>query len=147
MFEPVYTDSDFYDHVRQGIADYQGKPHLFQSEWRDFQIGPDGEYLDDDTFLLMPIEQSVFQLALEDWEIWCRWENAFKLGTAPPESHPVLPEDRDRHREIQRLLKGCLEIDLAKSVRKSAEFQRRNDYAEFRKPNDHPLEVRWFDLE
>ncbi|OAI53051.1 hypothetical protein AYO47_05605 [Planctomyces sp. SCGC AG-212-M04] len=100
MFEPVYTVLDFYDHERKGIAKYQGLPHLFQSEWRDFQTGPDAEYLDDDTFLLMPIDPSLFCLT---------------------------PEDGAR-----------LEIDPTRSVRKGAEFRR---------GTDHPLEVRWFDIE
>jgi hypothetical protein len=137
MFEPVYTVADYHDGPRKGIANDQGKPHLFQSEWRDSETGPDGEYLDDDTFLLMPIEHSIFELALEDWEIWRRWERAFQVGTASPETHPALPEDQRRHREIQRLLEGRLEIDPAKSVRKGAEF---------RQGTDHPLEVRWFDM-
>ena len=46
MFEVVYTVPDRYDGPRRGIADYDGHPHLFESEWRD------RENLDTDTFLL-----------------------------------------------------------------------------------------------
>lgn len=146
MFEPVYTVNDYYDGPRKGVADYQGKPHLFQSTRRDFQTGPDGEFLDDDIFLLMPIEQSVLELALEDWQIWRRWETASALALASIETHPALPQDQSRHREIQRLLEGRLEVDPAKSVRKGAEFRVRHDPA-WSGHGFPPLEVRWIDLD
>jgi len=69
VFEVVHTLTDWYDGPRRGIANYHGQPHLFESEWGD------GEYLDADTFLLMPIDPDTFSLALEDWAIWRRWES------------------------------------------------------------------------
>ena len=69
VFEVVYT-YEWYDGPRQGVAKLEGTPHLFQSEWRD------GEDMDADTFLLMPIEPDTFALVLEDWSIWRRWETA-----------------------------------------------------------------------
>jgi hypothetical protein len=146
MFEPVHTAPDYDDGPRHGIADYQGNPHLFQSEWRDFQTGPDGEYLDDDTFLLMPVEPSIFELALEDWAIWRRYETARHLGTAPPDSHPTLPEEKLRHQEIHRLLEGRLAVDPARSVRKRAEFRMRHD-PDWSGHGFRPLEVRWSDVD
>jgi hypothetical protein len=145
MFETVYTVPSYYDGPRTGIADYHGKPHLFQSEFRDFRTGLDGEPPDDDAFLLMPIDQAVFELALEDGEIWRRWEMAASLGIASIDTHPALPEEQSGHREIQRLLEGRLDVDPAKSVRKGAEFRVRNDPA-WSGHGIRPLEVRWFDL-
>ena len=100
MFEIVYTLTDWYDGPRRGIANYNDNPHLFESEWQD------GEDLNADTFLLMPIDADTFSLALEDWSIWRRWETAFHQGGADRETHPALPEDRRRHEELDRLLQG-----------------------------------------
>lgn len=66
------------------------------------------ENLGADTFLLMPIDQETFALALEDWAIWRRWETAFQLGKTTQETHPALLEDKSRHEELKRLLKGRL---------------------------------------
>lgn len=132
----VHTVTDWYDGPRSGIADYQGSPYLYQSEYLDTSPS------DMDAFLLIPIDQDVFQLALEDWAIWRRWEIAFHSGETAPETHPVLPEDRKRHEELQRLLDGRLVIDPNRAVRKAAKFQDRNDPVW----NDYPLTVCWLDI-
>ena len=138
MFEVVYT-YDWHDGPRQGVADLQGTPHVFQSEWRDC-----GD-TDIDTFLLIPIDPDIFALVLEDWAIWRRWETAFYQGAATQETHPALPEDRSRYEELERLLEGRPIVDPVRAVRKTADFRKRNA------PNWsgyvwHPLEVRWNDL-
>ena len=138
MFEIVHTLTDWYDGPRRGIADYRCQPHIFESEWRD------GENLDADTFLLMPIDQETLSLALEDWAIWRRWETAFHQGMATHETHPALPKDRDRHEELERLLSGRLVVDPAQAVRKRAEFRVRNDPS-WNGYGWKPLEVRWED--
>jgi hypothetical protein len=132
-FEIVHTCPDWYDGPRQGIADYEGRPHLFQSEWQA------GEAIDADTFLLMPIDRETFQLALESWSIWLRWEAALFRGETSEETHPALPGDRLRHEEVERQLKGRLEIDLSRSVRMRAEF--RGTVFPFH--GDFHLEVQW----
>jgi hypothetical protein len=73
VFEIVYTLTDWYDGPRRGIADYHGQPHLFESDWKD------GENLDADTFLLMPIDKDTFSFALEDWAIWRRMGDSFSF--------------------------------------------------------------------
>jgi len=139
MFEIVHTLTDWYDGPRKGIADYCGRPHLFESEWRD------GEDVDVDTFLLMPVDAETFLLAIESWAIWRRWETAFYQQLASTESHPALPEDRPRHEEFELLLESRLEMNSSQSLRKTADFQVRHD------PNWsgygwRPLEVCWRDL-
>ena len=138
MFEIVHTVNDYYDGPRRGITDFNGQPHLYESEWRD------GENLDADTFLLMPIDKETFSLALEDWAIWRRWETAFCQGKASQETHPALPDEGSRHEELQRLLTTRLVMDPARAIRKKAEFEVGDD------PNWsgygwRPLKVRWFD--
>ncbi len=120
MFEVVHTLTDWYDGPRRGVANFQGLPHVFESEWSD------GNDMDLDTFLLMPIDSTTFSLALEDWKIWLRWETAFHHGTATRETHPALPEDRERHEELERLIERRLQIDPANAIRKKAKFRVRN---------------------
>jgi hypothetical protein len=115
-FETVYTCPDWYDGCREGIADFQGKPHLFKSEWRDI----DSSYRD--SFLLSPLDAETFRLALEDWAIWLRWLEVFNQGRTPRDTHPALPEDRDRHEELMGMLKERLVIDPVHALRKFAVF-------------------------
>jgi hypothetical protein len=117
-YEIVHTMTDFWDGPREGIANFRGSPHVYQSEFND------GEDEYSDTFLLMPIDSKTFALALQDWEIWRRWETAFHSGETALDTHPALPKDRSLHTEIQDLLKGRLEIDLARASRARADFRR-----------------------
>lgn len=102
MKEPVYTITDWYDGPRRGVANFEGNPHSYECLW----------YAGIDTssdelpgyYLLTPLDAETYQLALEDWAIWERWEAAFAAGTTTQATHPALPEDRTRHDEIEQLL-------------------------------------------
>ena len=119
--------TDFYDGPRGGVADFEGRPHAYASQFVE-AIG----YTD--TFLLMPIDAEVFRLAVEDWAIWCRWEKAYYEGKAAQETHPALPHERARHEELKRLIGDRLAPDpsIARRAR-----------AEFRSGVQGSLEVRW----
>ena len=107
--ERVHTMTDYYDGPRGGIADYRGMPHLYDSLWSESMQH------NSDAFLIMPIDEAIFELALEDWRIWRRWEKAHKEGLVTVDSHPALPEERARHEELTKLLSGKLKVlpDLA----------------------------------
>lgn len=120
-FETVHTVTDWRDGPRRGVADFRGRPHLFESQWGD------GEDLDEDSFLLTPVDAATLALALEDWAIWRRWETAFERGETTTETHPALPEDRARHEELERLLNDRLTTEPARAVRARAEFRARHD--------------------
>lgn len=96
----------WYDGPREGIADFQGKPHLYESLWDEKSLG--GCWTD--LFMLTPLDAETFELALEDWQIWCRWEAAFKAGNTTLETHPALPEDRHRHKELKTMLSERFEM-------------------------------------
>ena len=122
-FERVYTMTDYYDGPRAGVASFMGKPHAYTSlfdEERD-------QY--SDTFELRPIDDETLLLALEDWEIWLRWEDAFYAGQTPHETHPALPEDRRRHDELAPLLAARLERSAGPVVRARAEFRATRGHA------------------
>ena len=139
MFEIVHTITEFWDRPRAGIANLAGTPHLYQAEW-------DAE-LDDysETFVLMPIEPETLALALEDWAVWQRWEDAFHRGETDRDSHPALPSDRERHEELKSLLASRLQADPGSSVRKRGEFRVRADAAQRPRGALRDLEVRWYD--
>ena len=103
----VYTVTDYYNGVRRGVADYEGSPHYFESSMEDVASG--GKL--DESFRLTPISEDTFNLALEDWEIWRRWESAFHTGEASQDTHPALPEDSPRHLELVPVLEGRLKTD------------------------------------
>lgn len=135
-FEVVHTVTDYYDGPRCGIADFDGKPHVYESMWDD---GSDNY---SDVFRLSPVSDSLFSLALEKWTIWRRWETAFHCGEAPQDTHPALPADRTRHDELQQLLEGQLTIDDDNFVCATGEFRPRIDDS-WSGYGMRPLEVEW----
>lgn len=129
MFDTVYTMTDWYDGPRFGVADFRGKPHLYESCWNNIET--DAE----DVFLLSEISTENLRFAIEDWEIWQRWRLAFERGEATPVTHPCLPADRDRHQELETLLSSILVLDESKAFAATAEFR-------YQKGDPH-MEVRW----
>jgi hypothetical protein len=90
MFEIIHSCEDWYDGPRSGIADYQGVPHLFTSEWRDI------DSREGDTFLLSPVDAETFRLALENGAIWRRWETAFHQGRTTQDTHPCFTRRKSK---------------------------------------------------
>src|SRR5215218_468872 len=68
-FERVHTMTDYYDGPRRGIADYDGTPHLYESL---FDEDADGY---GDVFELRRVDDETFRIAIEDWQIWLRWDD------------------------------------------------------------------------
>jgi hypothetical protein len=103
--DKVHTVVDYWDGPREGIADYKGQPHYYKALF--------DEQADawSNTFLLKPIDAETFRLALEAWNIWLKWEAAQHEGRVPLESHPALPEDRERYKELADLLAERLVVD------------------------------------
>ena len=117
MADKVFTVTDYYDGPRKGVAEYLGKPHVYESLWDDEQ--------DDwsEFYLLQPITNDTLKLVLEDWEIWRKWERAFDSGKTTGDTHPALPEDKDRNRELEKVLEPLLKIDQSNAIKARAEFE------------------------
>ena len=116
-YETVHTVTDYWDGPREGVANYKGLPHYYKclfdeqkDEWSDI-------------FLVKSIDSETFALALEAWDIWLRWETAFRAGRTGKESHPALPEDHDRQTEISKLLVDRLQVDPHKDLKLEGEFE------------------------
>jgi hypothetical protein len=88
------------------------------------------------------VEPRLFELALESWSIWRRWETAFHEGRATQETHPALPEERTRSDELNRILDTELRIDEANHERARGEFKAFDD-AEWNGLGWRPLQVKW----
>lgn len=102
-YERVYTMTDYYDGPRRGIADFDGRPHLYEARFED-AVG----YTD--TFELREIDAETLALALEDWAIWLRWDEAFHAGRTTVDTHPALPGDRVRYVEVAPMLDARLAL-------------------------------------
>ena len=135
-YEKEYTTINYWDGPREGIADFEGQPHLYKSEWDDKA----DDYAE--TFVLSPVDKDIFLLAIEDEEIIRRWWVAFYEGQAPEGTRPALPEDRQRHDELQRILKQRLIIDPQNCIRAYGDFRRACDPTWSGKIFP-PQEVRW----
>ncbi|MCB9925557.1 MAG: hypothetical protein H6822_25630 [Planctomycetaceae bacterium] len=135
-FEIVHTVTDYYDGPRGGIAEFRGKPHIYESKFDDVA----DEY--SEAFHLFPIDRSTLELALEDWAIWLRWELAFYRGETDRETHPALPVDRQRHNELRLVLDDLLLIPKRGFFTATAEFRIR-DAPEWPGVGWRPLEVKW----
>jgi hypothetical protein len=115
-WEPVHTVNDYYDGPRLGIADVDGVPHIYEAEF-DHSSEDYG-----DTYYVSPIDEGLLALVLEDWEIWLRWDSAFKRGEASVESHPALPQDRERHEALKIAIGDRLSVDRAQARYFKARF-------------------------
>ena len=135
-YEKVYTVTDYYDGEVQGVADLDGKPHFYDRIWDP----SNSEY--SNLFRLTPISQERFQLALEDWEIWLRWEHAFHNRHIGPEPHGVLPEDSARHEEIKLVLDAALKTNEESCITCEGIVEV-IPCQSFIKGSMRPLQVRW----
>ena len=106
----------YYDGIRAGIASYRGVPHIYESQFQDADDGSD-------VFLLQLVDDETFQLAMEDWAIWCRWERAFRLGLTTSDTHPALPDDSERHIELAKILDSRLALDPERAIRMRGRFE------------------------
>jgi hypothetical protein len=83
-------------------ADVDGVPHIYEAEC-DYSSDEHG-----DTYFISPADESLLALVLEDCGIWLRLDSAFKLNKVSIESHPALPQDRERQRSLN--IRSPLEI-------------------------------------
>lgn len=142
-FERVYTVFEYWDGPRAGFADFDGVPHAYQSIFRQDldDWDPDGR------FELSPVSAEVLQLALEDREIWRRWEQAYQAELTTLSTHPALPEDRARHQQIRPAVELSMQIDPAHRRVAIGDFRRYGSSHPGRKPLDEAWHVRWSPVE
>lgn len=91
------------------------------------------------------MDDETFRLALEDWAIWRRWEEAFHAGQTTSDTHPALPADRARHDELTAVLTERLAALGGTVTRAHAEF--RVEPGNHEAGRGRALEVRWTRVE
>jgi len=139
-YDEVFTVTEYYDDPRQGIANFNGHPHfydcIFSEEKQDYS----------NLFQLTPIPQETFDLAIEDWAIWERWESAYYAGKVTFNTHPAMPEDRQRHEAIKTLLNEALKTNSVTCSVRTGEFLPESR-PELPAGKIRPLKVKWSEQE
>jgi len=116
-FEPIYY-YEWYDGPKMGVADFNGNPYYFESEWNHLN---DSKIIE--IFRLSPVNEELLELSKESWSIWKRWENAFKKKQIEKSTHPYLPEDKIKGEKINEKLKKQLKLDKSNFFKMYAEFK------------------------
>lgn len=96
--EDVFVENEWYDGPRAGVANVNGQPNRFVSQYDE----EDNEYLG--TFLVWPIEPDELALEQEQWQIFVDWNTKYEAGTLSSDSHPGHPGTNKRWDEIATLL-------------------------------------------
>jgi len=115
--EEAHFVIDYWDGPREGVADYCGTPHYFKcvfdekrDEWSD-------------VFILRPLDQDTYRLLMESKQIWQRWQEAYEAGSTNLDSHPALPEDAKRSKELVEILEPKIKIDAITAIRLKGSFE------------------------
>jgi hypothetical protein len=117
LLEEVQFVIHYWDGPREGVADYCGTPHYFRAifdekrdEWSDI-------------FILSPLEHDTYHLLMESKQIWQRWQEAYETGATTLDSHPALPEDATRRKELDAIIEPKIAIDPTTAIRLRGSFE------------------------
>jgi hypothetical protein len=139
-YELVFNVADYYDGPRQGVANYRGEPHFYDCVFDQ----EEDEY--SDLYRLTPIDQRTFELAVEAWAIWRKWELAYHSGKVKSESHPALRADTTKLKRIWRELDVSLKTDSARCISRKGHFKAIKA-PKFPKGVLRPFQVKWLQPE
>jgi hypothetical protein len=95
--EHVLVENEWYDGPRAGVANVNGQPHRFISQWDE-----QGEDLG--TYLVWPVAAEEVALEQEQWCIFVAWNDQFEAGALDSTTHPGHPGTNERWDEIASLL-------------------------------------------
>ncbi len=103
-FERAYTELDWYDGPRAGIADVGGEPHYFEryDDYDDYNDDHDDR--PDEEFKVWPASSAALELEREQWRIFARWYESHDAGTAGMETNPTWGGVDARYDELELLL-------------------------------------------
>lgn len=96
--EHVFVENEWYDGPRAGIANVNGEPHRFVSQWDEHR----DEYLG--TFLVWPVRSEELSLEQEQWRIFVIWNDQYEVGAASTNTHPGNPGTNSRWDELSNQL-------------------------------------------
>ena len=136
--ERVHGILGYYDGVLDGVADFQGTPNAFLLDGDIDAEAP--------RYRLKPLTTEQLALFVEYWRMWRRWENAFDLGQVTAAPPPVLAADRERHAELEPLVKEALAIPTHAGAVARGTFRRATDTREAPDGRWGGFEVVWTPL-
>jgi hypothetical protein len=99
--ENVLVENEWYDGPRAGVANINGQPHRFVSQWNEQEDGCLS------TFLVWPIAADEVALEQEQWRIFVDWNEQYESGRADTATHPGHPGTNERWDEIAVQLAKC----------------------------------------
>jgi hypothetical protein len=134
-YERVYTVWDYSEGPRSGVADYMGTPHFYQFDKKE-DIYPE-------TFLLKPIDTETFQLVVEQWAIWRKWELAFVRGEISHLSQTAVRSQDPKYSELNSKIKNKIDAISSEPVLVFAHFRVRSNQRELQAGMSRELDVRW----
>lgn len=131
--EKVHVENDWYDGPRNGIADFNGVPHRFISNFEDFE---DQERCLD-TFKLFPVSANELNLEIEQWTIFVKWNKRYDAGEVETDSHPGHGGIDKRWDELEKILskKRIMISEIALNVTAVFESNDQNDRYEVTGPD------------
>jgi hypothetical protein len=92
--EHVFVETEWYDGPRAGIANVNGQPHRFVSQWDEHG----DQYLG--TFLVWPVRSEELSLEQEQWRIFVSWNDKYEAGAGSAKTHPGNPGTNSRWDEL-----------------------------------------------
>jgi hypothetical protein len=114
--DKVYVENAWYDGPRQGIADFNGKPHRFIANFDELTGYKD-------TFRLYPIQSEELQLEIEQWSIFVEWNRKYENGEVQVDTHPGHGNINQRYDEIETILKDKRESIPSDYIEAKADFE------------------------
>lgn len=101
--EKVYSVFNYWDMIiLEGIADYNGNPHYYESLFPKKQDDWTGEYL------LTPLPIDVFTIGKEIWSYWLHWVETCEKTKIP---HPVNYAKEREIKSFEELLTTDMNIE------------------------------------
>ena len=88
--EHVLVENEWYDGPRAGVANVNGQPHRFVSQWDDEKDQNLG------TFLVWPVDADEVALEQEQWRIFVAWNAQYEAGKVDSATHPGHPGTNKR---------------------------------------------------
>jgi hypothetical protein len=137
LFEHVYTIWDFFDRPRDGLADFAGAPHYYKCRWDEGADDYSSEYD------LSPVSAEFVQLAMEQWAIWKRWEEAFRTGTVSHDTHPGFGGVDQQYDELESKIDSAIAALGPAKLRATAEFRAATSTDPLAPEIKRGLEVQW----
>jgi uncharacterized protein involved in tellurium resistance len=129
-YEKVHTVNDYWDGPIEGVADFRGKPHKFKLLFDENE----DDYSTD--YELQKISTKEFDLILQSWSLWIKWNDKKNKTKEEFDSHPILPSDKEECEKIDAQLKKLAESNDSNKFKIKGFFNRFGS-------EHHDFEVKW----